>query len=109
MIGAGKMDRRLTIQRAQSVLDDFGGQTVTWVTMGVVWAAKKDVSDAERFRAGEIAATITTRFQIRWTPELADLNPRDRVVCEERIYEVYGVKEIGRREGFELSCAARAE
>lgn len=72
------------------------------------YAAKKDVSDAERWRAGEVSSLLTCRFVVRYTPFTANLTPRDRVSCEGRVYDITGIKEVGdRRTYLELSAAIR--
>ena len=104
---ASNLDRRVQFRRA--VLVDDGFQTVEeWHDHGEpVWAAKRDVSDAERWNAGRVQATITTRFTIRWSEFSADLSPTDRLICEGREYEITGVKETAeRRRMLELSCTA---
>jgi SPP1 family predicted phage head-tail adaptor len=105
---AGKLDRRVTIERA-TMADDGFGQAPTWAELATVWASKRDVSDAERFASGEVAAQITTRFRIRWSSVVAGIDPRDRLICEGRTYDIVAVKEIGRREGLEITAAARAD
>ena len=109
---AGKLRRRLTLQRA-SISRDATGQVIEdWVNLAwerTVWAHKQDVSDGERLAASEISATITTRFQIRYTPAVADLKPTDRAVYRGKVYDVAAVKEIGLKVGLEISGAARAD
>lgn len=71
-----------------------------------MWVAKRDVSDAERFAAGSTRAVITTRFQARWTAFTASIDTADRLECEGRVYEIIGVKEIGRRQLVEITGKA---
>lgn len=106
---AGKLDRRIRLERATVTQNDLGEEIPTWGLLATVWASKRDVSDGERIAAAEVSAEITTRFQIRWDSSWSDLNPRDRLVVDARIYGISGVKEIGRREGLEITAAARAE
>jgi SPP1 family predicted phage head-tail adaptor len=103
---AGKLDRRITVERATTTTDAYGGEVATWVPLGTVWAAVEPISDGERFRAAEVAAQVTTRFRIRWG---LGVTVEDRVVYDGRTYGIVGVKEIGRREGQEITAAARAE
>lgn len=106
---AGPLDRRIVLERRTGAADDFGHPAETWTTLATVWASKEDVSDAERLRAAERAAIITTRFQIRHSTTVADLNPKDRLSYGGRIYDINAVKEIGRKVGLEITAAARAE
>lgn len=106
MIEAGDLDRRITIERATTTTDDFGADTQTWAPLATVWASYKPISDSERMRAAEVGATITARFQIRWGH---DVDVEDRLIFEGRVMSIVAVKEIGRREGQELTAAGRAE
>jgi SPP1 family predicted phage head-tail adaptor len=105
----GQMDRRLTIQRATSVVNAYNEPVATWATIATVWARRINVSDAERQRSAETTAEIIARFQIRFQSALASLNPKDRVICDGDTFDVWGVKELGRREGLEISATARAD
>jgi SPP1 family predicted phage head-tail adaptor len=105
---AGRLDRRITLQRATIVQDAFGDGIETWGTLATVWASKTPVLDAERMQAGEIRAEQQCRFQIRWSPKVASLNPRDRLVCDGVTFLIWGVKEINTREGLEISATAQA-
>lgn len=107
---SGKLDRRITLERFTYTTDPGSGEQVkTWSTLATVWAAKRDVSDSERVASAEVSAEISTRFQIRWDGSWSDLNPKDRVVYDGRTYDIVGVKELGRREGLEISANARAD
>lgn len=103
---AGKLDRRISIERALVTIDAAGGEERDWYTHATVWAEVLPVSDGERWRAQEVAASVTTRFRIRWG---AGVEVTDRIAYDGRVYEIVGVKEIGRREGQEITAAARAE
>lgn len=105
-----RLDRKITLQRFTYTTDPGSGEQVkVWSTLATVWASKRDVSDSERVASAEVSATITTRFQIRYDSAWVDLNPKDRLVSDGRTYEIAAVKEIGRREGLEISAAARAD
>ncbi|MCM2506068.1 phage head closure protein [Aureimonas altamirensis] len=102
-------DRRISIQRFNETTNAFNEVVKTWGTLATVWASKEDIKDGERFAAGQVSASITTRFQIRYSQTVSSVSPLDRVEFENRVYEIVGVKEIGRREGLEITAAARAD
>lgn len=106
---AGKLDRRVTLQRAGTVDDGFGTVSGAFATLAVRWAAKEDIRDGERGSASGVMAEATTRFRIRWSELVADVNPKDRLVCGGETYDIAGVKEIGRREGLEITATRRAD
>ena len=107
---AGRLDRRVTLMRQGAPTDDgYTTQPGAWAPLATVWASKQDVRDAERVQAQQVGASITTRFQIRYSSQVADLSPRDHLTCEGRTYAISAVKEIGRREGLEITATAQAD
>ncbi|MGP3699195.1 head-tail adaptor protein [Rhodobacter sp. NSM] len=109
-MAAGALDRLIQFRRA-TLTDDGFSSVETWADHGApIWASKADLSDGERWRSAEVAASVTTRFTVRWSSFTADLTPRDRLVCEGREYEIVGVKEgAGRRQWLEITAAARTD
>ncbi len=105
----GRMDRRIVIQRATETRDSFNNLVKTWSYLMKVWADKEDVRDSERIASQEVGAEITTRFRIEWYLSLEDLNPKDRIIFEDKIYNISAVKEIGRKQGMEITASARAD
>jgi SPP1 family predicted phage head-tail adaptor len=114
MIGAGQMARRIQFQRA-AVEDDGMANSEKWFederdNLGQpVWAKKTDVSDAERLRAGEVQASLTARFIVRWSAFTSDLTPKDRIKYDGKRFRIFAIKEIGRREGLEITAGARVD
>jgi SPP1 family predicted phage head-tail adaptor len=106
---AGPLDSRITIQRATLAENSVGEFVPTWAAITTLPASKVDIPDGERWRAAEVAATVTTRFQIRWNAVTATVSPKDRIVCDGRTYDIHHVKELGRRVGLEVTASARAE
>ncbi|WP_418885044.1 phage head closure protein [Aurantimonas endophytica] len=106
---AGRMDRRITLERFTETRDAFNEPVQTWAPLATVWASKEDIRDGERWSAQEVGAEVTTRFRVRWSSVVADLNPKDRVQFDGRTYDIVAVKEIGRREGLEITASARAD
>lgn len=103
---AGLLDRRITIERATETTDAVGGVVRTWGPIATVWAQVLPISDGERWRAQEVAASVTHRFRIRWG---VGVEVTDRILYDGRVFLISGVKEIGRRVGQELTASARAE
>jgi SPP1 family predicted phage head-tail adaptor len=105
---AGRLDRRVQFRR--SVLADDGLSMVeTFANHGApVWASKRELSDAERFRAGEVQAHITARFVVRYSAFTESITAKDRLVCDGQEFEITGIKETEKRRTFlEISAAAR--
>jgi head-tail adaptor len=106
-VAAGSLDCRVQFRRRGLVADGFGHAEV-WADSGVPQpAAKRDISDGERWRAGEVQAHVTTRFVIRSSAFARTINARWRLACEGLEYDIVGVKEIERNRWLEVTAAAR--
>lgn len=105
---AGELDRRIIIRRATTSSDEFNQPVETWADLAQVWAKATPVMDGERTQAGQTLATRQYRFSIRYSSTVAGIDPRDRIMFDGREYDINGVKEIGRREGLEITATATA-
>ncbi len=103
---AGALDRRVTL-RAKSLANDASGQAIeTWADLATVWAEKRDLRGREYLAAQAVNAEVETLFRIRWR---SDVTPANRLTYDGKDYDIAAVAEIGRREGLELRCTARAD
>lgn len=107
LIRAGDLDRRVTILRAGVVDDGFASTDTPPIEIGRRSAAKVDVSDRERFAAGQQGAAITTRFRMRSDSLTRTITTADLLAEGDATYTISAVKEIGRREGVEISAARK--
>lgn len=107
---AGDLDRRVQILRAAPV-DDGLAVVEAFAPHGhPIWARRMDISDGERWRAGEVQAHVTTRFTVRSSAFTRALTPKDRLVCEGRAFDIAGIKQVGARGTFlEITAAARID
>ena len=108
-MNAGPRNRRITLQRAITTKDAFNADIETWGALATVWASADPLSDAERVRAQEVGAVMSMRFGILWSSVVDDLSPTDRLIYGGRTFNIVGVKELGLRDGLEITAAARAE
>lgn len=106
-VSAGDLDRKITIQRATSVPNEFNEPVMTWTDFKTVRAMRRDVSDAEKFAAGQVGSVLQSRFTIRSSTETRTITPNDRLVHEGDNWNIHGVKEAneGRFRFIELTCA----
>jgi SPP1 family predicted phage head-tail adaptor len=105
----GKLDRRIQFQR-YTFADDGFTSTPTWANHGgKVWSSKTDVSDGEKLRADQVAANLTARFVVRHSSFTAGLTAKDRITYKGEVFEIYGIKEIGRSEGYEITAGAEVD
>jgi len=108
-MAAGKLKERITIQRATVTHNDYNEEIASWTDLATVWAERTDASAGESYRAQEVGAEITARFKIRQSSEVADVNPRDRIIYEGRPHNITGVRETDRNREFEIDVVARAD
>lgn len=107
---AGKLDRRITIERAVVTYDALNNPVYDWKRYLSAWASQQDVSDGERIAAAQIGADITTRFRVRYSEKMAGVNPKDRIAMTDgRLYDIAGVKEVDRRQLLEITAKARID
>ena len=107
LVAAGKLDRRVRIDRATATRDAHNEETLTWAEHATRWASVKPAPGTERFRSAETAAEAPMRFVFRWEAGLVGVE--DLLVHDGRTYEISSVTEIGRRDGWEVLADARAE
>jgi len=106
---AGKMKDRVQFMRA-TLVDDGFSQAETFTNYGaLVWAERQDASDGERWRAGEVSASITTRFRLLQSAFTRGITTKDRLACRGVTYDISGIKETEWRGVFEITAAARAD
>lgn len=104
---AGRLDRRVMLQRPLDQQDGSGAVTQTWFDAGEVWAARRDLRGREFVAAQAEQAEVETLYTIRHMPGAVP-TPLWRLIDGGRVYDIRSVAEIGRREGYELRCTASA-
>ncbi len=106
---AGLMDRRITIRRATISYNSFNEPIESWADLVTVWAQWKDATASEAYKAAEIGAEISARFVIRWSTDVRDVNPKDRVLFRNREYNITAVRDVGRNLEREIDAVIRAD
>lgn len=103
----GALDRRVIILAATSDDDGFSSDLGAPTEVGKRWMSKRDVSDGERITAASFGAKITSRFICRYDSlTAAIMSDTHSLVLDGVTYNVTGVKELGRREGIEITTAS---
>ncbi|GLQ36748.1 hypothetical protein GCM10007908_03680 [Rhizobium albus] len=110
-MAAPVLDRRITIQRATTAPDAFNEPVQTWTDLKTLSAARRDVSDGEKFAAGQVGASLQSRFVIRHSSISKTITPVDRLSHEGAIWNIMGIKETqdGRRRFLEITAARDAD
>lgn len=104
-MNSGKRDRLVQFLRAPLIDDGRGQRRGDFEPIGLpVPASKKPISDGEKFRADTTMRDMTDRFEIPASPFTAGITATDRLTCEGVTYGIAGIKEIGRREGYEITA-----
>ena len=105
---AGALDRKIVIEVKGLTKDGFGQEKEGWTTLYNVSAQVLPMRGNERFIGDQPMDQADTKFRIR---HIAGINPKDhRIFYNGKAYDITGQPmEIGRREGLELHCKARAE
>jgi head-tail adaptor len=119
---AGRLDRRITIQRKVTSYSNSGAPVETWSAISHRRpASRAPIRGDERFQAQQFVAREQVEVRVRYGSSVAGLSPLDRLVYpapadpdeqappEHNIYDIMAVHEIGRREGFRILAARRAE
>ena len=97
----GKLDRRITIERATESVNGFGEREKTWATFLECWAAldiKKARSMQEGIQSSTEAAKQRMQWRIRYSPDAAAITEKDRLVWKGKTMDIIGVAELGRNQ-----------
>lgn len=106
---AGRLDRRVTLQRRTVTRGSTGQEVETWADERRIWMSKRDVKASERFTGDQLVAEVDTIFTAR-ALAVSDVSPEThRLVYDDRIFELKGLREIGRRGWQELFALRRGE
>ena len=102
---AGRLNRRVTIERVQETQNSFGELVEVWNTLAVVWAQWRPLKGQEKFSARQTHPELSGEFRLRYR---ADTNPKDRITMQGRIFDIESVVDIDDRHR-ELVCAVEEQ
>lgn len=104
-----KLDHRITIERDTPTTGPFNEPVPSWAPLFTCWAARRDSSAGEQYRAAEVAAKLDCRFTVRWDVG-REVTPKDRIVLEDGpTFDIVGIRETVRNEWCEIDCVARPD
>lgn len=107
---AGKLDRRVTIQVRSVAQNSVGEEVESWGTLAEVWAGIEPQQAIQRFAVNQLLSEVSQVFRVRWYEWGSTIDPNQhRLVYRDRVYDIQGVFEIGRREGLQIACKARQD
>ena len=88
-IAAGRLDKRITIQRAtEGTADDYNQTALSWAAVATRWASIKPLSGQELFLAQQVNAQVTHEVRMRW---LDGVTPKDRISYSGRTLNIQSV------------------
>jgi SPP1 family predicted phage head-tail adaptor len=97
---AGRLDRRVLLQREVTTQDEYGEVVITWQDVAEVWAEMRPLRGTERIDAAQLVAQFDTSWRIRWRPDVRAAGWRVRY--DGRDHDVKSVAELGHRELLQL-------
>lgn len=120
---AGRLDRKITIQRRVVTQGPDGGEIETWDTVSLRrWASWGAVKADERFADPQQLAEQQVEFRVRYSSDISGINAQWRIIYpalsgdspsndpeESAIYDVLAINELGRREGLQILAKRRAD
>lgn len=110
-MSAGELDRRITIQRYTTTTNDFNEEVKAWSDLTTIWAMRHDMSSAEKFSAGQVNATLATRFKVRSSSTTRGVTANDRISYDGGLFDITGVKETteGRKRYLWIEAVRQAD
>lgn len=114
----GTLDRRIALQRKSQSLSNTGEPSLTWSTLAQRWSAVRPLNGIERNAASQWVGREQVQFEVRWSEEIEDLSPLDRIICPaseafvspvspRSIYDIIAVNEQGRHKILKIMAARR--
>jgi len=80
-MNAGRMRRRITVQKRVQTQDEFGQPIDTWQDYVKLAADIMPLSGREFFQAKAVGSDVTTRIVTRWYP---GIETDQRILCQDR-------------------------
>lgn len=93
-VKAGRLVKKVTFQREETVADDGGGQAVTWVDIaGLVRVSASFMPERgrERLEAGRLEAAVAGRLWMRSFALARTITEKDRVMIDDVPYVIRSI------------------
>ena len=101
MLGAGKLDQRVTLQRRVFTQDAAGQEVIVWTDVATRWAQVQALRGREFFAAAQVQQEQSVKVRLRY---LAGIDSTMRLVWQGRNHDITGVIPVGRNEMLEIMC-----
>lgn len=102
-MNAGKLNRRVTIQKLTTTLDEYNEPTGTkWLDVATVWADIKMLSGLETVKANADVSVVKASIRIRYR---TDITAGMRALCDGLVYDIRAVMpDVAGRVYTDLAC-----
>lgn len=94
---AGQLRHRIRIERPVVTLTSAGEPIASWAEVDTVWAAVAPTTGREYFLRDQVRDEVDTAILMRWSPNVAAMDPTWRVVFQSVEYDVQAVLEADMR------------
>lgn len=101
----GQLDRKITVLREVFAQNTTGEQKPTLEVVSDTWAFMEEQSGDEDVE-GKVRHLINRRYTIRYNSTIATTGTKLKVVDNNVSYNIYHVKEIGRKQHLQLLVAS---
>jgi head-tail adaptor len=90
-MSAGKRDQFITLQSATVTTDDYGGEILSWSTVGEEWAAVFYGRGDERRQAAMEQGSQAATFQVLSNPNTLAMTVEGRIVHRSANWDIVGI------------------
>ncbi|MDI4663680.1 head-tail adaptor protein [Xanthobacter autotrophicus] len=98
-VRAGSLLEKLTVERAATAVGDFGNTVTLWTPIFDVRTELIEHTQEEEPADTGSRITIKASFSIRYTPSL---KMTDRVIWGGEIFDIIGLKVLGRKQALQI-------
>lgn len=99
----GELDQYIKVQEQQEAADGYGGNALTWVDKGEIFAHVRPLSGREVTEFERVNAEARYLFVVRYP---ADITESDRIIWED---EEYNIRVLKKPKGRDLYMQIEAE
>ncbi|MDA3834271.1 MAG: phage head closure protein [Spirochaetales bacterium] len=102
------MDRIVTLKSKTTTENEFGEEIVIWADIAEVWSERLELRGDERYQSMQTVGSIQCLYRIRYRDDVSTL---DMLIDsnDNKEYDIHYVKQLGRRDGLELTVGTRSE
>lgn len=93
----GAFDQPVTIRRSTVVVDDYGGETLSWTDLEKALARVRYGPAGEKREAAQEAGVQTATFELFPTPTLLAVTLRDKIAFDGSDWDIVEVAPLDRR------------